>query len=77
MRDNYENLLEAKTKEELYKVKEEFLIRWKMAVNFIDGHKDLPNHKTYQEWIKKWDRKVDDDAFYEIAGEYYGHKGEL
>ena len=59
------------SKEELVKIKAEFKSLWQQAYNFKKGHDDLPNHKTYKEWLEKWDNKCDDDLFYEVAEEYY------
>ena len=59
------------TKEELEEMRSQFEYLWEQAYNFKEGQDDLPNHKTYEDWLKKWDNMCDDGDFYEVAEEYY------
>ena len=63
------------TKEELEEMKSHFDYLWEQAYNFKEGQDDLPNHKTYEDWLKKWDNMCDDSDFYRIAEEYYNKNG--
>ena len=65
------------SKEGLEELKAEFEHLWLNAYNRRCAYDDLPNHKTYQEWYKKWGDKCEDSNFCEEAAEHYGYEGDL
>jgi len=62
--------------EELDDMKSEFEYLWYQAYRYKEAIADLPNHETYDEWLKKWDNCCDDDSLYEEAEEYYNEESE-
>ena len=65
------------TSKGLEELKAEFEHLWLNAYNRRCAYDDLPNHKTYQEWYKKWGDKCEDSNFCEEAAEHYGYEGDL
>ena len=63
--------------EDLETLKEEFESLWNQAYTFKTAEADLPNHESYEEWLKEWESCCDDDELYDIAEKYYKEAKEV
>ena len=63
---------------ELEDMKQDFDYLWDQAHTFKSAEADLPNHNSYEEWLKVWECcGCDDEDLYELAEEYYKEKSEV